>query len=32
VDEIIDPREIRNAVLNALVLAEGRDRARGTGA
>ncbi len=27
VDEVIDPREIRNAVLNALVLAEGRDRA-----
>ena len=27
VDEIIDPREIRNAGLNALVLAEGRDRA-----
>jgi acetyl-CoA carboxylase carboxyltransferase component len=26
VDEVIDPREIRNAVLNALVLAEGRDR------
>jgi acetyl-CoA carboxylase carboxyltransferase component len=24
VDEVIDPREIRNAVLNALVLAEGR--------
>jgi acetyl-CoA carboxylase carboxyltransferase component len=26
VDDVIDPREIRNAVLNALVLAEGRDR------
>ncbi len=26
VDAVIDPREIRNAILNALVLAEGRDR------
>jgi acetyl-CoA carboxylase carboxyltransferase component len=25
VDEIIDPREIRNAILSALVLAEGRE-------
>lgn len=29
VDDVIDPREIRDAILNALVLAEGRDRTEG---
>ena len=28
VDEVIDPREIRNAILNALVLSEGRGSGR----
>jgi acetyl-CoA carboxylase carboxyltransferase component len=28
VDDVIDPREIRNAILNALVLAEGRESGR----
>ena len=28
VDDVIDPRDLRNALLNGLVLAEGRDAAR----
>ena len=28
VDDVIDPRDLRNALLNGLILAEGRDAAR----